>query len=460
MKIKNAHILRFVLCAFLCVFGLQKTFAQSGIAVVWQPSVDEVSFEERLTFFNAHHIDFLVLKGEVDSNQQSLLAQYNIPFVVDLDYQFLSQSAVKSELEAIQKKAQIWTNKPDSNSTFSGIIAIKHSVVSLENLSISAPFFIQKKDSLIDNRNSLKGIYFTPNKKNVESLYAFVNKIEANSSSLIVNLDWLVSVLETHEPLKDSFLSGNRIEVSTIPLPFKESPSPSVHWSIFVLVLLWISLAAHIKLNPTYYETIPRYFTAHRFFVEDILSYRERSSLSGIFLLFQHALFGGLVTYVLAKTFISPTGLQALYEHLPYLQIFGANYFSIFFLSSFLVLVLEMVALVWLFFPNAQLTHFNQVLNLFTWIFHLDFVIVTLLLTLFFADASPNWTIALSILYVGFWFASFYITAWNASKKLGMKRTNYLLKTIVLHTLVNAISFIAFVLFTAWWDLLELITSV
>ena len=95
MKLLNAHILRFVLCAFFCLVGWQNIQAQSNVGVIWEPSVDDISFEERLSFFDEHHISILIIQGELNTAQQSLLAQYNLPFLIDLDYRFLSQSTAQ-----------------------------------------------------------------------------------------------------------------------------------------------------------------------------------------------------------------------------------------------------------------------------------------------------------------------------------------------------------------------------
>ncbi|MEP5835641.1 MAG: hypothetical protein ABJ383_16575, partial [Balneola sp.] len=219
-------------------------------------------------------------------------------------------------------------------------------------------------------------------------------------------------------------------------------------------------LAVNVATNPTYLETIPRYFTAHRFYVGDIMSYRERSSASAVFLLFQHAIFGGLVVYILSKIFISDTGLEALYHHIPYIAVMGKNYFSLFVLSSVLVLIVELIALIWLYVPNKEMTHFNQGLNLFTSIFHLDFIIVTAIVTGYFGDWNTTLISFLALSYLLIWFSSFNITAFDASKRLGMHRNSYLFKTIGLHTLVSGALVVLLVVFNEWWDILKLAVSV
>jgi hypothetical protein len=125
------------------------------------------------------------------------------------------------------------------------------------------------------------------------------------------------------------------------------------------------------------------------------------------------------------------------------------------------VLVVEMIALFWLYFPNKEMSHFNQALNLFTWIFHLDFILVTLLVTVYFSGWSASFLAGiLAITYVLIWFSSFNITALDASKRLGMHRNAYLFKTIGLHTLISGASVAILLFFNGWWDVLRLAVSV
>ena len=126
-----------------------------------------------------------------------------------------------------------------------------------------------------------------------------------------------------------------------------------------------------------------------------------------------------------------------------------------------MILVVEMIALFWLYFPNKEMSHFNQALNLFTWIFHLDFILITLLVTVYFSGQSTSFLASiLAITYVLIWFSSFNITAFDASKRLGMHRNTYLFKTVGLHTLISGVLVILLLIFNGWWDVLRLAVSV
>jgi len=433
--------------------------AQTKVGVRWEIPDENSQVNNQLVFLSAHHIDLIII-DQIPTNSQALaFEKLNIPFIVDLNNQFLSEKDFNIRSGQLIADVKSTSSRFDSLVTFSGIVAFKHSTPFHSLKNVFSEDFIQQGDSIIkSNRTFAK--FLPALKVDYKSILHFKSLLDQDFSYLIINFEWLKSTFEEYPEIEDLFLAKENLSSDLIPLPKSPKNKPLVHWSIIVLLLLWISLAVNVGTNPTYLETIPRYFTAHRFFVDDIMSYRERTSASAIFLLFQHAVFGGLVTYVLVKLFISDIGLEALYYHVPYIAVMGQNYFSLFVLSAVVILLVEMIALLWIYIPNKEMTHFNQALNLFTWIFHLDFIFATIIVTAYFAEASSYFIVILSISYLLVWFLSFNITALAASKKLGMNRNAYLIKTIVLHTIASIITIILFIVFNDWWDVLELITSI
>lgn len=463
MKSRRTYLLRCAFCALFTFAGLTLSFAQETVGIDWDAPVNLTDFERELEFYKEHHISFLIVDQSLTVEQASLLDTAQVPFLLRLDNKFLTSMQFQADSVSLRESINQRSTLYDSSLAFKGIITFSHSYTP-DNFKIDGVnLYTIQADSLKASGTVSNfidtAVFLDSENTSAASIYSFKQKLKAHNT-IIVDSNWLTTVFEEFPDFKRSFLVEGGINTDIIPLPKAPGERPLIHWSILVLVILWGSLAVNVATNPTYLETIPRYFTSHRFFVDDIMSYRERSSASAIFLLFQHALLGGLVTYILAKIFISPVGLDALYFQLPYLGIMGQNYFSLFVLTGILILAVELIAVLWIYLPNKEMTHFNQALNLFTWIFHLDFIIVTLLVTAYFAEWGSTFIVILSILYLLIWFSSFNITALGASKRLGMNRNAYLIKTIVLHTVISIVLLVLLFSFDALWDVIGLVVSV
>tara|TARA_R110002126_G_scaffold174644_3_gene323256 strand:- start:49 stop:1440 length:1392 start_codon:yes stop_codon:yes gene_type:complete len=463
MTDRRTYLLRCLLCVFIALFISTHSSAQKSIGIEWNSPNDLREFERDLEFFKDHKVSFLVLNHPLNQEKIEYLDRFGIPYLIRLDNKFITRNQFKADsvslVSSIKNNAALY----DSSSTFSGVIGFSDS--DIEPISLNTEFSVYfESHGILESVSTLnlakeKAVFFRPNHTDAKSIHTF-QKVLSDNQVLILDSDWLKSVVEKFPSLEITFSSDSEIDPELIPLPELPNQLPIIHWSIVVLLLLWISLGVNVGTNLTYLETIPRYFTAHRFFVDDIMSYRERSSKSALFLLFQHAIFGGLVLYILAKIFVSTVGLEALYYHLPYLGVMGQNYFSLFVITSVIVFFVELIALIWLYLPNKEMTHFNQPLNLFTWIFHLDFIVVTLIVTAYFADLNPTIISILAICYLLIWFSSFNITALDASKRLGLTRNAYLFKTIGLHTLASGSIVALLLIFSGWWGLVRLVVSV
>jgi len=462
VKTRRTYLLRWVLFVFFLIFGHSLSYAQKKVAVDWEKPADSEAFNRELDFFSNHNVSYLFVSHPLTEDEIASLDSIGISFFVKLDHKFVTENEFINNSDQYLKSVNDAKAYYDSSSAFNGIIAFSQSVIA-PNVLPSAEILEIKGNTVYSVNIHSQPLFsvFETSDSYAENLSRLKKQLINSELNLFVDGEWYRSVLTQNADLKSTFEGTSGMDPTTIAVPDIPDQTPLIHWSVLVLVLLWISLAVNVASNPTYLETIPRYFTAHRFFVDDILSYRERSSASAVFLLFQHAIFGGLVVYILTKIFISDIGLEALYYHIPYIAIMGKNYFSLFFLSTLLVLFVEMIALFWLYFPNKEMSHFNQALNLFTWIFHLDFILITLIVTVYFSGQSTSFLASiLAITYVLIWFSSFNITAYDASKRLGMHRNSYLFKTIGLHTLVSGALVVLLVVFNEWWDILKLAVSV
>jgi len=461
VKTRRTYLLRWVLFVFFLMFGHSLSYAQKKVAVDWEKPADSEAFNSELDFFSNHNVSYLFVSHPLTADEIPSLDSAGISFFVKLDHKFITENEFINNSDQYLKSVNEAKAYYDSSSAFNGIVAFSQSVIA-PNVFPNAGILEIKGNTVYSVNTEPQPLFsvFETSDSYAESLSRLKEQLINSELILLLDGEWYKSVLAQNADLKSTFEGTSGMDPKTIAVPDIPDQTPLIHWSVLVLVLLWISLAVNVASNPTYLETIPRYFTAHRFYVDDIMSYRERSSASAVFLLFQHAIFGGLVVYILSKIFISDTGLEALYHHIPYIAVMGKNYFSLFVLSSVLVLIVELIALIWLYVPNKEMTHFNQGLNLFTSIFHLDFIIVTAIVTGYFGDWNTTLISFLALSYLLIWFSSFNITAFDASKRLGMHRNSYLFKTIGLHTLVSCALVVLLVVFNEWWDILKLAVSV
>ncbi len=457
----------FLLLFFALILGINSelSFAQqtskTDLGVYWKtnPSPDELS--ERLTEYEQLGISFIEIHHPVSKSILDSISAHPFNVLIRFDEQFLLAEEIK-------------TNKEELIQNYQKLIleyAEFENVVAYGLYSFSQSFdteFIEEFNSVkselksITNRefyeitsSTFNGLDFSITKIESDSVpensssFLFSKNYARNDLHLVDNIfrkqpalffmdaDWLDQATNDYPEFKESLIDYKTSGSFILPLPLKTPSGSEFNWPVFIFVLIWISLGVHIRVSATYSPLILRYFTGHRFFVDDVMRYRERSILSGTFLLFQHAAFTGLVAYILAKLLISAKGLEALYHFLPQTAVFGENYFSVFVIGMLISLLVQIIGLMWLYLPSKSMTHFSQALNLYTWIFHVDFVLVSIMLILLLSSGSGTVIVILGILFAITWLIGFLLTSFDSSKYLIQKRPSYILYTFGLHTLVN-----------------------
>ncbi len=445
--------------------------AQTLLGVNWQPEVNKQIVADRVKSFSNSNVDLVIVPYPVADFVIESLEDAGIPFVVNSGFEFYTISHLDEQAAKVSSFVRNLHNDYASFQHFSGIILfnnsqsyrkqfqeIELSIVSNSGLADSLHFYNILNEELIEITSKQAIGTFAPfHKADEQAIHDFSNSIGTSHKYLFVSGNWLQQSFINFEHFQSALYNAESLEQAAIPLPLLPEETSPFHWYIFLLILLWLSLGANILINTTYKDTISRYFLSRRFFVDDILHYRERSSLSGFFLFIQHALFSGLVAYFMARVYISEEGIRALFEFAPYIAIFGSNYFSIFFITTLLIILLQIIALLWLYLPNPKLAHFNQALNIYTWIFHVDFILITALTVLFVADAPHFVMVAIAIVFVLIWFNSFNISALDTSKTLGDARNGYLIKTIGLHTILVMTGLVLLLIYNDWIEIFDLI---
>lgn len=294
-------------------------------------------------------------------------------------------------------------------------------------------------------------------KEFAKSDFATVSTIfEYSPQVLFFESNWFDDAIQQYPPFKTALAEYASGDDFLIPLPSAPANVSYFNWLILIFVLVLFSAGIHIYASASYKSLIFRYFTYHRFFVDDVMRYRERSGASGIVVLIQHALLFGLMIAILAKRFITPTGLDAFFSNFTFLGILGRNYLSLFFLGTGLALVIEIIGLLWLYVPSKSMRHFSQVINLYAWVFHVDFILLAGILVLYLATNSYIFLLVLSIAFILNWLLAFYLASTDSAGYLFKGKISYILYTFGLHTVINLILLVLFFVFPDFLEVLEL----
>ncbi len=301
------------------------------------------------------------------------------------------------------------------------------------------------------------GYYYFSKNYSRNDLSQFDELMKQEPPGVMVDSDWFKNAISDYPAFKTALTQRADDGTFVLPIPKPLKTGDGFNWVVFVFILIWISMGVHMKVSPIYRDLMFRYFTAKRFFVDDVMRYRERALASGIFLFFQHAVFSGIVSYFFAKTCFSETGLEALFHYLPQLGIAGHNYFSLFVTGFLLTLIMMTIGVAWLYFPSKSMRHISQVLSLYTWVFHLDFLLVSVMLILFLTGSSEVTIIVLSILFVLIWLSGFALTSFDSSKYLQKGRLSYLFYTIGIHAIINILMIVVALSSEFFLDILELV---
>lgn len=289
-------------------------------------------------------------------------------------------------------------------------------------------------------------LFFEPASNHVASLnelQALLNwSLNQPESLVIIPADWFLSQIESQSSFSMIISSYLEEESVDFPMPAQTSESSDANWPIILLLLVWASFVLHYKYQPMYKSTLPRYFFYHSFFVHDVKQQRIRSALPGIIVLLQHTFITGLLFYMLADGFISDLGLQSLSYHYSALFFSGFEELSIFILGVLFSLLFHIVSIAWLYLPNKKLKRLTQVVNLYSWPFHINLIIATIAFYIIKVLSAEDWAIATVIVYFFFWFCGFIVAAFDSARFLNKFRVPNLFLTVGLYFLLIIASLI------------------
>ena len=323
---------------------------------------------------------------------------------------------------------------------FSGLPIFYQSALSTDSFNADGFDFTVPTVIPGDNNFTENALFFDPDnniqrsKKTLENL--FKHTLEFEESLLIIPADWFRNHVVANDDYKTIF--SEYLEGNLLPFPIPQTPEspPSIHWNVVFLFLIMGSILLHMRFQPVYIQTLPRYFFNHSFFLVDVIEHRIRNVFPGVLILLQHSAVTGVIMYLTADSLFSERSLSALAHHFPAVFWTTNPYVSIFLAGFFISLIMQVISVFWLHLPNKRLQFFSQTLNLYAWPLHMNFLVATVLIVIH--NQSPGQTLIYFLLasYLIVWFMSFNLAAYDAAKFLEKYSLIYILFTIGLHTLL------------------------
>jgi hypothetical protein len=431
--------------------------AQPTLGIVWDIPNDSQSVEQQLHLFEKLGVTHLEIKNPVSEELLTQLENSNFSILIRSQNRFYTLESFDSNKNSFQENVYqlIADYKPYSRVAGLGIISQSH----FRNTEFSSAFysaseqfssqtdktlyhFLNNKWYSLDNPDLPFGQLLTDTDYETGELTKFDRqfKVFVESSEeqiLFMHSAWLITVVREFPEFRTSLTMYSHEGSWSMPLPHQGSTSLEANWLVLALILFWIVLAVQVKFIPNARAMILRYYFAHRFYVDDILHYRERYATQSIIMMVIHAFAGGIVVYVLSALLLSESGLEALYYHLPWLEIFGSGYYSISILAFITLIVLQFVSVFWLYLPAKNLDHVSQIANLYAGLLYTDYMTLTLLISFYLTDFSTALVITLATFYVLIGFINFYLTAFNTARNIGPEKLIYFMITAVLHTVAS-----------------------
>lgn len=270
--------------------------------------------------------------------------------------------------------------------------------------------------------------------------------LESENSLIILPAEWYFQQVESLPEIRTVFASYFDEEPVRFPLPAQKTSSPDPNWPVILLFLIWAGFLLLFRLQPFYADSLFRFFFSHSFFVSDIMGNRIRSGTTGLILMLQHLFITGLLFYTAARAVLSDLGVQALSYHFPYLFITGYEIASFFAAGILLALLYQCIAVIWIYYLNKKINFLSQVLVLYSWPFHINLLLVSLLVVLTQYNSSVSFVWIIGGFFFFTWFLCFNLTAVQTARYLHRLKPLNLLLTVGLHTLA-AVMLLLFLLY-------------
>lgn len=307
---------------------------------------------------------------------------------------------------------------------------------SIVNIPVTAKNF----DSLpVLPTNSHSHFFYTPSNEMKPFLRPFKNFVSAvnqsNNNTIFVESGWLIMMITEHPQFTKILQSLTSQSETIFPLPNENIPAPdNTALPMILLLLVWGTVALHYNSSPLYRKSLFRYFTAHKFFIDDIFKRLIRSPIPAFIIILQNALLLSISTYAVFSMLLTPTGQEAFFHHFSELSIVGNTPMSIFMWAFLLIFLFSHLSITWLYFSHKKIKSFTQIATVFAWPLQLNFVFCTAAVTFFSASGSVSATL-FTMLALLLFSLSYILTALDISRIVRSK-PKYLFKTIIPYTII------------------------
>lgn len=461
--------------------------AQTKLGIRWQPPSDINLALAKLAEFEKLNISHIELTGNPNPVLLDTLTSRSFENVYLLsNYRFLTIFVLRND-STITEDLRNWIRRYDSYPAITGYVLFRDSQTydrEFQNLiaplyselnytgnksiiyhtpflsdqsvsgNLSAKLFLDVKDTLSAVGNFSR-FYFdkTAYKRGDERV---LNQLLSGNSSLImVSSSWLDQAIAQNQDFEIAFQQVPLI-ATKLPVPKIDASLPNSNWNVFVLILLLLTIAIHFGFHPGYRSQIFRYFNSHNFFVKDIIEYRLRNGAHGAIILFQHLAACGLFFYYISRSSFSNIGLKSFFHNLPYISYLGDTFLSVFVIGILIAAAFQGIAFLWIYLFSPALKSSSQILNLYAWPLHINFVIITIMATLFQSGATNTFFYILAVIYVFVWFNAFNSAVVDYSKSMLRGKVNYFGFTIILHLVLSLTAVYLIVYYTPFLDAIEL----
>jgi hypothetical protein len=435
--------------------------AQRHFGIIWDPPSDEREAARELFGYQQMGIQSLMIEGIQDIGILDVLNGFDFNVVINIPQAYLTATELKkrrvTSSDLVIKHVEYYRNLDFVN----GFIVFSNSQVNSSRFTNRASAIISEaristeKPLLHINGNTIHRFGGTDHPDGVilhvhESDLHSENITSSDPSVPVSGFIWhpdsgfnirlFQDMLRTTRPAGDVpvYLHGQWVEThlgdgleealiifagnseAVLPNPHQPDADPHVNWNIVLLILIWISFAVHYAFFPNYNKSLFRFFSNHKFFIEDIFEKRIRFPATPVFLNLQAAAIFGLFFYTLYTFHVSAAGLDVLRYYLPIPYWLHPGIF--FFVAGFIFkLVYSTIMTLWVFAPSLDIQWLNPAAAAYIWPQQILLPVITLMITIDAAGGPEDLFNVMAILFLLIWFTSFYIAAYNVRQYVERK---------------------------------------
>lgn len=470
----------FIVSCFLAAgifVPLQRVSAQNELGIVWNVPHSNSTALRELHEFRKLGVGYLIINKLIPKQISDTLADSNFRVFVSTPIIFPTSRDITRYAAQYYQVYRDYIHYYNSLSTFSAFGLFENGDITdkrfrdemnilaekIHEITQKPIYYIQTANSAIKNDTTFdfciqiivpdnnssnltlgtfkesRGIYFKTKDSNYfnsqQILYLLTQTRLHKTSPLFFNGNWLTNVLKSHPEMArvlTDYVRGLPVLLSTRPTRhFNVSKSILV---IFLLIM-WGLMAVHYAFEPNYRKSLVRFFTTHKFFVDDVMEHLSRLSNSNRIVLMGQAFIGGMFFYTMGQAAFSSIGYHALISHYPLLGFIDKNMISLFFLGVVGVLLYNLICIVWIYFGISEVKFPGQAITVYIWSQHMNFILITLMIAILLSTGSTIIIYVLGIMFILVILISFYLSVLDTARYCKKSYFEHL-KTTIPHLII------------------------